>query len=58
MTVHLVLLTFYLKQRSLMYFYLRSRFAPQFGEHHQNSNAFLVCKNENETSKKNTGNQK
>ena len=40
-----------------MYFYLSWRFAPQSGEHHQNSNAFLVCKNKNETGKKTTGNQ-
>ena len=35
-----------------MYFYLSWRFAPQSGEHPKNSNAFLVCKNRNETSKK------
>ena len=35
-----------------MYFYLSLRFAPQAGKHPQNSNAFLACKNENETSKK------
>ena len=43
--------TFYMKQRSTIYFCLGWRFAPQSGERHQKSNAFLVCKNENETKK-------
>ena len=43
---------FYLKQLFPMYFYLSWRFAPQSGEHHQNSKVFIVCKKENETTKK------
>ena len=44
--------TFFSKQHSPMYFYLNWRFAPQSGEHPRKSNAFLVCKNKNETSQK------
>ena len=45
-------LVFYSKQRSPMFFYLSWRFAFQSGEHPQNSNAFLVYKNKNQTNKK------
>ena len=38
-------------------FYSSLRFAPQFGDHIQSSNAFFVCKNEDETYEKNTDNQ-
>ena len=31
--------------------HLSWRLAPQSGEHHQNSNVFLVCKNENKSKK-------
>ena len=55
--INLLKKMFYRKQRSPMYFYLTGRFAAQSAENHQNSYAFLVCKNENKTSKNNTGNE-
>ena len=48
---------FYSKQRFPMCFLFKSTFRSLVRGHHQNSYAFLVCKNKNETSKKNTGNQ-
>ena len=38
-------------------FLFKWMFRSHPGEHHQNSNAFFVRKNENETCKKHTGNQ-
>ena len=50
--------TFHLKQRSPMYFLCWLTFRFQSGKHHQNSNAFVVCKDKSKPNKKNIGNQK